>query len=298
MMENKKIKAGFVGLGIMGMAMAKNARAKGFDVFGFNRTPSRLKEAEKWGLKPANSPKDLAEKTDVIITMVTNHKSVADVLNGPEGILEAQVKGKTLIQMSTIDEKSTLELAETASQKGMLFLDCPVTGSKKQVEAAELILLAGGEEDLISKWRELLLAMGKAIVHAGPVGKGTALKLCMNLLVAEMTTGICEAAALARIQEVNPKKIFEVLEHSPALNCGYFKIKEKPLLEEDFTPAFSLANMLKDVVYMNETAKQKRLGLPVLQAVRFIMEAAATDGFGDQDLTVISKLLKPYTQRK
>ncbi len=297
-MDNKSNSIGFIGLGIMGMAMAQNAKAQGFNVSVFNRTRDKLDLAQKAGLQPAQSAKDVAEKTEAIIVMVTNPKAVSAVLNGPDGVFQADVKGKTLIQMSTIDEKSTLEFARQAEENGMNFLDCPVTGSKKQVEAAELIILAGGEEALLKKWTPLLQTMGKAIVHAGPVGKGSALKLCMNLIVAQMTTGLCEAVALAKVQDVGPQKIFEVLGQSPALNCGYFKIKEKALLEDDFSPAFSLANMLKDVIFMSETAKQKRLGLPVLQAVRFIMEAAQTDGLGNQDLTVISKLLKPHKERK
>ncbi len=296
-MDNKT-KIGFIGLGIMGMAMAKNVKSKGFAVSAYNRSKDKLDVAEKFGIDPAESPADLANQSDVIIIMVTDPKAVAQVLSGPKGVFEGEVKGKTLFQMSTIDEKSTLEFARQVESHGMTFLDCPVTGSKKQVEAAELILLAGGDEALIQKWEPVLLSMGKAIVHAGGIGKGSALKLCMNLLVAQMTTGLCESVALAKVQEISPGKIFEVLNHSPALNCSYFKIKEKALMEEDFSPAFSLANMLKDVVLMSDTAKQKRLGLPVLQAVRYIMEAAQHDGFGNQDLTVIAKLLKPHTQNK
>jgi 3-hydroxyisobutyrate dehydrogenase-like beta-hydroxyacid dehydrogenase len=227
--------------------------------------------------------------------MVTDPSAVRDVLTGHQGLLRANVAGKTLIQTSTIDEPSTLEFAKEAHAKKMFFLDCPVTGSKKQVEEAALILLAGGDDALIEKWKPLLLSMGKSIVHAGDIGKGTALKLCMNLIVAQMTTALCESVALAKAQNLAPKKIFDVLAQSPALGCGYFKIKEKALLEQQFAPAFSLRNMLKDVRFMDQAGKNHRLPLPVTQAVRFLMEAAVTDGYGDEDLTSVIKVLRPST---
>ncbi|MCB4756649.1 MAG: NAD(P)-dependent oxidoreductase [Elusimicrobia bacterium] len=284
---------GFIGMGIMGLPMALNAKKGGFRVLSYNRSPTRLSEAKKAGLETAASPKELAEKSEVLLTMVTDPSAVRNVLMGKDGVFEAPVSGKTLIQTSTIDQKSTLEFAKAAKDKGMDFLDAPVTGSKKQVEEAQLIFLAGGEASLIEKWKRLLLTMGKHIVHAGDIGQGTALKLCMNLVVSQMTTALCEAVALAKALELDPGKIFEVLDQSPALNCGYYKIKQKGLLEGHFAPAFSLNNMLKDVRFMDQAAENKKLRLPVTRAVRGLMEEAAVEGFGNDDLTSILKLLKP-----
>ncbi len=294
----KKPAIGVVGLGIMGAAMAKNAKKAGFNVFVTNRSTDKREAAKKAGLEVLNTPRDVAEKSEAVIVIVTDPAAIKAVLTGPDGILAASgLKGKTLIQMSTIDEKSTMEFATMAEAKGMSFLDCPVTGSKKQVEEAQLILLAGGDAGLIDHWNDLFAAVGKAVVHAGGIGKGTALKLCMNLIVAQMTSALCESVALAKVQELNPAKIFEVIGHSPALNCGYFKIKEGPLLEGAFAPAFSLNNMLKDVRFMDQTAKNKRLNIPVTQAVKYLMEMAVADGHGDEDLTSISAILKPASKQ-
>ena len=116
-----------------------------------------------------------------------------------------------------------------------------MAGSKVQATQGQLILLAGGETPVLEENRELLLSVGKTIVHAGGVGKakGPALKLCMNLIVAQMTTALCESVALARVQNIDPIKIFDVIRNIPDFNCGYFQIKEKALLEENFAPAFS-----------------------------------------------------------
>jgi 3-hydroxyisobutyrate dehydrogenase-like beta-hydroxyacid dehydrogenase len=292
-MNSNKRKVGVAGLGIMGMAMALNARKAGFDVVVTNRSNNKRKEAADAGLRVVSTPRELADACNVIIVMVTDSDAVSAVLTGESGLFSTSVEGKTLIQMSTIDEASTLMFAKLASQNQMKFLDCPVTGSKAQVTQAQLILLAGGDKSVLDENRDLLMSMGKTIVHAGDIGKGTALKLCMNLIVAQMTTALCESVALARAQGLDPRNVFEVIRNSPAINCGYFQIKEKALLEENFAPAFSLANMLKDVRFIDAAAQQRKLALPVTKAVRVFMEDALSQQLGDEDLISVVKILKP-----
>lgn len=291
----EKPKIGFVGLGIMGLAMARNVQKAGYSVKGTSRSTSRREEAERSGIATVETPKQVAAECDAVLIIVTDPRAVQDVLGGPNGVLAAPVGGKTLIQMSTIDEESTLRFSEAVQDANMAFLDCPVAGSKKQVDAGQLILLAGGSSNVLDQWQDLLMAMGKKVVHAGGIGKGTALKLCINLIVSQMTTALCESVALANVLNVNSEKIFDVLHESPALDCGYFRIKEEALLKQDDTPAFSLDNMLKDVRFMEQAAKKKRLALPVTQAVRFVMEAASREGYGPRDLSVLTRILKPKT---
>jgi len=279
----------------MGAAMARNAASAGFPVTVFNRSQAPLDIARGDGLAVASNPAALAAVVDAIVVMVTGPDAVRNLLTGTNGVFTAAVTGKTLVQMSTIDEPSTMEFAAGADRHGMSFLDCPVAGSKKQVEAAELILLAGGDVKLLEQWTPFLRSVGKAIVHAGPVGKGTALKLCMNLIVAQMTTALSESVVLARAQKVDPAHIFEVISHSPALNCGYFKIKERAFLDENFSPAFSLDNMLKDVRFMSDAAKRSATELPVTEAVKNVMERAAEKGWGKDDLAGLIRALQPST---
>jgi 3-hydroxyisobutyrate dehydrogenase-like beta-hydroxyacid dehydrogenase len=292
-MSDMKPRIGFIGLGIMGSAMARNASRAGFPVVVYNRGKAPLERMKADGFETAATPGALASRADCVVVMVTDPAAVRAVLSGPSGVFSGAVAGKTLIQMSTIDEPSTLEFAAGAERHGMKFLDCPVTGSKKQVDAAELILLAGGDKALLDRWTPFLNSVGKAIVHAGPTGKGTALKLCMNLIVAEMTTALCEGVALARAQNLDPARVFDVIRHSPALNCGYFQIKERALLDENFAAAFSLDNMLKDVRFMNQAAERAALPLPVISSVQDVMEKAADAGYGKEDLAGLIRVLKP-----
>ena len=126
--------------------------------------------------------------------MVTDPQAVCKLMQGGNGFLSSPTSGVTWIQMSTLDMESVLDCSKKAAAKGWRFVDCPVSGSKKQVEAAELILLAGADQKDLQGMRPLLSRLGKKTVHAGPVGAGTALKLCMNLIVAQMTTGLAEAS--------------------------------------------------------------------------------------------------------
>jgi 3-hydroxyisobutyrate dehydrogenase-like beta-hydroxyacid dehydrogenase len=282
---------GFVGLGIMGLAMARNAAAAGYPVRVWNRgEPGRVRAREA-GLDVAATPRDLAAASEAVVVLVTDPAAVEAVLGGPQGVLAAPVRGRTLVQMSTIDEPSTLRFADRARAAGMAYLDAPVAGSKPLAEKGQVIVLAGGTAADLDRWRPLLLAMGKAIVHAGPVGKGTALKLAMNVLVAHMTTGLCEATALAAATGVPVARVFEVLDASPALHCGYYDAKKPALLRGDFAPQFSLDNIAKDVRFALAAAEGAGRRLPVTAAVRALLEAGVAAGHGTEDLTSIARVI-------
>jgi 3-hydroxyisobutyrate dehydrogenase-like beta-hydroxyacid dehydrogenase len=278
---------GFIGLGIMGMPMARHIAEAGYPVTVFNRTRSKADAAQAFGARVAQTPREAATGVRVLITMVTDPGALQDLMEGREGFLASPTSEVTWVQTSTLDIESTLQLAKRAKAKGWHFIDCPVVGSKKQVEETQLILLAGGDEELIRSLKPLLYRIGSRIVHTGPVGSGTALKLCMNLIVAQMTTALAESITLANATGVDPSKIFEVIRNSPALDCGYFRIKQEALLKKDFSPAFSLANMLKDVRFMAQEAAKRGLELPVTDAVRRLMERSAQEGHAPKDLSAI-----------
>jgi len=283
---------GFIGLGIMGMPMARHLCDAGYSVSVYNRTAAKMETARSFGAYAVPSPKHLGERSDVLITMLTNPDAVRAVMEGPEGVMAHPKKGLVWIQMSTLDIESTRAFARQAAEKGIIFVDCPVTGSKKQVEAAELILLAGGEKEALSYVRPILSRLGKTIIDAGPVGNGTALKLCMNLIVAQMTTALAEAVALAESTGIDPALIFQALRSSPALNCGYFAIKETALLKRDFSAAFSIDNLAKDVGFMLREAAARGIHLPVTGAVETLLEKARTEGHGSQDVSAVLLLLR------
>ncbi|MCX5786187.1 MAG: NAD(P)-dependent oxidoreductase [Elusimicrobia bacterium] len=282
---------GFIGLGTMGRAMAHNLVKARFSVSVYNRTRERVSEFADLGCEVAVTPRALAKACDMVITMVSDPAALDSVLEGPEGVFSAFLGGNTFINMSTVSVEYTAALAKKCFTAGVKFADCPVAGSKPLAESGQLIILAGGEPQTIEKLKSILLTMGRAVVYAGPAPCGTALKLCMNLIVAQLTTGLAEAAALAKAMQISPELIFEALDESPALNCGYFKAKKENILKQEYSPAFALKHMFKDTRFMLAEARKAGLDIPVTEAVEKLMAKSYNNGYGDSDLSVIFKIL-------
>ncbi|MFA6434702.1 MAG: NAD(P)-dependent oxidoreductase [Elusimicrobiales bacterium] len=282
---------GFIGLGIMGRAMADNLLKAGFNLSVYNRDRLKTTFFADQGCTVAPTPKTLAAGCNVIFTMVADPAAMDAVVEGPEGVFAAGFDGNILINMSTVSVDYTRKLRDRCFLKRVKFVDCPVSGSKPLAESGKLIMLAGGEEKTVEEVKPLLLAMGKAVVYSGPAPSGTALKLCMNLIVAGLTSALAESALLAERLEIDPKLIFSVLGESPALNCAYFKMKERNILEKDFPPAFALKHMLKDARFMISEAAARGQRLPVTEAIEELMTKAGRAGEGEKDLTVILKTL-------
>ncbi len=278
---------GFIGLGIMGRAMALNLHRAGYQVSVYNRTRSRTTEFADLGCEVASTPRALAKMCDTLITMVSDPAALDEVMDGPEGAASAFQGGNALINMSTLSPDYTAGLAKKCYTAGVVFLDCPVSGSKAAAEKAQLVILAGAERAALERFTPVLKAMGKEIVHAGLPPAGTALKLCVNLIIAQLTTALAESAALAQAQGIDPALIFETLSHNPAMNCGYFSLKKDNILKREFPPAFPLRHMLKDARFMLGEAAKRRLELPVTAAVERLMTKSYNSGYGDKDLSVV-----------
>ncbi len=282
---------GFIGLGIMGRAMALNLVKAGFQVSVYNRTRQRTIEFADAGCPVAATPRALARLADTVIIMVSDTTAMDAVMEGPEGVFSAFSGGNTLINMSTVSPNYTTALAGKCRVAGVNFLDCPVSGSKIAAEAGQLVLLAGGEKELPGKLAPILNCLGRAVIYAGPAPAGTALKLCMNLIVAQLTTAIAEAATLACAQGIAPELIFDALKENPALNCGYFSLKKDNILKRDFPPAFPLKHMLKDARFMLAAAAANKTELPVTKAVEGLLAKSYNSGYGDLDLSVVLRNL-------
>ena len=284
-------KIGFIGLGIMGRAMAENLIKAGHKVSVYNRGRDKAAFFIEKGCAVAPTPLALARMCDIVFTMVSDPAAMDAVLEGPEGVLSSGFEGGILVNMSTVSVEYSQKLKDRCSLERIRFVDCPVSGSKPLAESGKLIMLAAGDENTVEEIKPLLLAMGKAVIYAGPAPAGTALKLCMNLIVAGVTSALAESATLAERLGIDPKLVFSVLYESPALNCGYFKMKEHNILIKEFPPAFALKHMLKDARFMLAEASARGQRLPVTAAIAELMAKAEKAGDGESDLTVILKTL-------
>jgi len=270
--------------------MAENLLKAGFNVSVQNRYRAKTVPFSEKGCNVAVTPRELAKMCNVIITMVADPAAMDAVLEGPTGVFASGFDGNLLINMSTVSVEYTDKLKGRCFTERVRFIDCPVAGSKPLAENGTLVLLAGGDEKTVEAAKPILLAMGKAVVYSGPAPAGTSLKLCMNLIVAGLTSALAESAALAECLKIDPKLIFSVIKESPALNCGYFKMKENNILNKDFPPAFALKHMLKDVRFMIKEADERGQPLPVTRAIEGLMGKVARSD-AEKDLSVILKVL-------
>jgi 3-hydroxyisobutyrate dehydrogenase-like beta-hydroxyacid dehydrogenase len=198
--------------------------------------------------------------------------------------------GQVLIQASTISPQWTLEFAQKVAQTGAEFLEAPFTGSKPAAIARETVFYLGGEADLIAKARPVLEGLSKAILHIGPLGSASALKLAMNLNIAGVAQALCESLALARGYGLPDDVFFEALSQNVS-NSGLVTLKEPKLRARDYAPQFSLKHLEKDLRLALETASENGTSLPQTSALRELYLQGLERGWGEEDFIGLERLM-------
>lgn len=284
------LKVGFIGLGLMGNPMAKNILKNGFDLTVYNRTQEKTKEFKKLGASIASSPAELAQQSDVIITMVTGPEDVKEVT---DQIATYAHPGLTVIDMSTIGPSAAQEISEKLAKKDVQFLDAPVTGSVPRAITGELTIFIGGNKKVFDKVKPVLQAMGKTLHYIGPTGKGQAIKLINNLLVGETITALAEGMLLADSLNLPRQSVMDALSDVPAIS-PFMKLKMPNMVSNNFPAIFSLANIKKDLnLALTEAGKDKNR-LPILKLVEKLYSKGIKQGLSDQDLSAILEVLISY----
>ncbi len=243
------------------------------------------------GVKVAESVKKLAEESDVIITMVTAPKDVIEVVLGKGGVVSGARKGSIVIDMSTIGPTAAIEVAKGLKRSGINFVDAPVTGSTPKAKTGELTIFVGGERNVFNKVKPVLLAMGTNLQYMGSVGSGQAIKLINNYLIAATLTAMAEGMLLADALKLKRAQVARTLETTPAVS-PFLKLKMPFLVNNKFTPLFSLANMTKDLKLAVEESKKGKSNLELLKLVETLHKKGLKLGFGDLDNSAILKVLQ------
>ncbi len=286
----RHLRFGFIGVGIMGKEMLKNLIKDGYRPVIYNRTLSKCFEFEREGCSIALSPNMMAQTVEAIIMMVEDDNAVRELTESSYGIFSKFKPGNYLINMSTISLDFSKYLDIECRKRGIKFLDCPVSGSKKQAENKELLILASGEKKDVEKFSKIFSSFGKEIIYTGSVPNGTAVKLAINLILAFMTVGITEATVLLERLNINPTLLFDILKKSPVLNCGFFSGKKHNLINNEFEVSFSVKNMTKDIRYIIKAAEEKNLKIDGLECIKNIFEKAIKAGDAEKDITAIKKI--------
>lgn len=283
------MRVAFLGLGIMGQAMAANLAKAGNEVTVWNRTPGR----EVAGARSVPSPAEAAQGAEVVWMCVSDTRAVEQVLFGPDGVEGALNTGMIVVDSSTIAPSATLRFAERVKARGADYVDAPITGSKIGAESATLIFMAGGEEAVLARLQPLFLAMGKQVIRVGGTSKGQAAKLAMNLQIALIYEGFAEALTLATKLGVDAGALLALVQAS-MVRSGVVDYKAPFVMKRDFSPNFPLRLMHKDIRLALEAAKEVRVKLPGLETVEEIYDLAAEEGQQDLDYAATLTLLEKW----
>ena len=278
---------GFVGLGRMGRPMASNLVRKGFSLSVHDINPAAVRTLVEVGAKPANGVPGVVEGSDVIVTMLPSGIEVDAIANGPDGIFAHARSGQLVMDMSTVEPRTTDKLAAEAARRGLAFVDAPVGRLASHADRGESLFMVGGTEADFKRVLPLLQAMGTTIHHCGPAGSGIRTKLVNNLLAVASCQLNAEALALSQRLGLDLAKTLEVIHGTTATN-GQLKLNwPGKVLAGDTAPGFSIDLAHKDLSLIIAAAQAETMALPMVAAAREAFTMARTAGHGGNDFSAI-----------
>lgn len=278
---------GFIGLGIMGRPMAENLREADYELVVYNRTEEKADEFVDGGGEKASSPREVAEKSDVVITMLPDSPQVEELVLGEDGVAEGLSDGKLYIDMSSIAPATARQVHEALEEKGVEAVDAPVSGGQPAAESGDLAIMVGGSDDAVERARPILEVMGKAVTHIGPPGSGQVAKAANQVVVALTIQAVAEALTLVRKSGVDAAKVREALLGGLA-QSKILEMHGERMLERTFDPGFKLTLHRKDLSIALQAAREE--GVPLLATAQAaeVMNALLASGHGDDDHAVIA----------
>jgi 2-hydroxy-3-oxopropionate reductase len=288
-------RVGFIGLGIMGMPMARNLMDSGYELTVHNRSPEKAEELGKEGAAVAATPREVAQKSDVVITMLPDSPQVREVVAGEVGVLEGISEGALLIDMSTISPVVTEELAEALKEMGASMLDAPVSGGDVGAIEGTLSIMVGGEEADFQRAKPLFEAMGKTITHVGPTGAGQVTKAANQVVVALTIEAVSEALVLGSAGGVSPEKILDVLGGGLASN-KVMEVKREKFLSHTFEPGFRSELHHKDLGIALAAGREYGVVLPVTAIVDQMLLSMRRKGWGGEDHSALLRIIEDLSQ--
>jgi 2-hydroxy-3-oxopropionate reductase len=284
-------RVGFVGLGIMGAAMAGNVLEAGHELVVHNRSRAKAERLAQQGASVADSPSEVAEGSAIIITMLPGPPQVEEVVAGEGGLLEEAGEGSLIVDMSTSSPLLARQLASMARERGVGMLDAPVSGGDVGARDGTLSIMVGGEDDDFERARPLFQVMGETVVHVGGTGAGQVVKACNQIVVALVIEAVAEAMVLGTKAGGAPGKVVEVLSGGLASN-KVLVVKGEKFLSHDFAPGGKVEYHRKDLGIALEAGREYGVMLPVAALVEQMFGALETKGRGGWDHSALITLIE------
>ncbi len=282
---------GFIGLGIMGSRMARNLQKAKYSLIVYNRTKEKANELVDNGATLANSIAEVAQNSDIVITMLSTPEIVMEIAQGENGLLQNMKSGTLWINSSTINPSAARQFGNLAKDAGVRYLDAPVAGTKGPAENGELLFLLGGNETDLKEASPLLDIMGKKTLHLGDVGTGSSMKMLINQLLGQQMVAFAEALSMGTQMGIVQETLLNVLLATPVVAPVMAAVRPK-LENENYEANFPLKWIHKDLHLSSITAYEYEIATPNLNATKEVFAQAKKAGFGDLDFTAVYEFVR------
>lgn len=270
---------GWIGTGVMGLSMCGHLMSAGYQATVYNRTRSRTKPLVERGAKEAGSPREVAEQSDVIFTIVGYPRDVREVTLGAEGTLAGAAAGSILVDMTTSEPALAVEIAEAARARGVHAVDAPVSGGDVGAREARLSIMIGGDAEVVGRLKPLFEAIGKTIVHQGPAGAGQHTKMVNQILIATNMIGVCEALLYGYKAGLDLTTVLQSVGSGAAGSWSLNNLGPR-MIAGNFEPGFYVEHFLKDMGIALAESRRMNLSLPGLALAEQLYRAVEAQGLG------------------
>jgi 3-hydroxyisobutyrate dehydrogenase len=270
---------GWIGTGVMGRWMCQHVMQKGYRATVYNRTRDKAQPLLELGATFADSPKAVAEQSDVVFAIVGFPKDVREVFLGPNGVLAGSRPGMIVVDMTTSEPALAKEIYEAAKAKGVGALDAPVSGGDVGAREARLSIMVGGDQEVFEAVKPIFECMGKTIVLQGPAGAGQHTKMVNQILIATTMIGVCEALLYAYKAGLDPTRVLESVGGGAASSWSLLNYGPR-IIQRNFEPGFFVEHFIKDMGIALEEARRMNLPLPGLALAEQLYVALKAQGYG------------------
>ena len=284
-------KVGIIGTGMLGEAVGLHLLNSNHTVTVFNRTKDKTEKLVDAGATLAESPKEVAENSDLVITVVRDADAVSQVAFGENGIISGKHDGLVIADMSTINPNSAKEISQKFESSGVEFLEIPVMGGPNVAIDGKLVMMISGKKEIFEKCKEVFATIAEQTYFLGDTGTAHSIKLAMNLQIAMLALSLSEGITLTRKAGFDPEVFLKIL-NSTYFKTGMSEGKAHKMIQDNFDPTFTLKNLKKDLDTINDAAKSFGANLPMAERADEVYQNAIEAGFSDIDYTGVLAYLK------
>ena len=289
------MKIGIVGTGMLGEAVGLHLLDVGYEITVFNRSKKKTEKLENKGALVVDSPKNVAENSELVIMVVKDANAVKDVVFGDCGILAGRHEGMCIADMSTINPNSTTEISKKVTEDGIDYMEIPVMGGPNVAINGKLVIMASGKREVFEKFKTIFESIADQSIYLGDTGTAHSIKLAMNLQIAMLALSLSEGITLTKKAGFDPEIFLKVV-NSTYFKTGMSEGKAYKMINDSVKPTFTLANLKKDLDTINDAAESFDAELPMAKIARKIYADATDAGFGDIDYTGIISYIRKLSK--